>query len=1373
MSKKILSLLLAIIMILGMFPTTALAAGSDKKPDPTVNISYNQGDYTFYDSRKSPDNITLSGKVKNVIVKKPVRNSENSNNFDITICTANNGSAITSYIDTIVPKEGYTISKIQYKTGDSNYTDITKDETFDGNVTITFKVICELVTPAATTVNVTFNKNGGDTEANPSSITETIGGKYTLPTTSPTKEGSTFAGWFTTEVDGDKVTAETTVTKDIDHTLYAHWIAQAATTYTITNGTPGTANGTITLPESAAAGETVTVTSNTPNDGYKFKTITVVDADSNPVEVTNNNSFVMPESNVTVTAVFAKIRNITDGTAQNANGTITINPTTAIEDETVTVTVAPNDGYELETLVYKCGENTGSISLTTDGYCFVMPEGENDVTVTATFSEKQGETEKYKVINARTEVTKSSQKGYITIDKPNAAKDETVTVTVFPLTVEQGKAYHLHKLYYTTEGNEGTQIAITTRINTNTFKFTMPAANVTVTADFKRDGNENTAVAVPTAVTELVYNGQPQTGVEAGLGYTLTDNTATNADDYTATATLESGYKWSDDSTGAKEIKWSIAKATYDMSGVTFADKIETYNGSEKSVTISGTLPTGVQVSYTNNTGTNAGTYNATATFTGDSTNYEAIESKTATLTINPANAAVEPTPATNLTYNGKSWSCHTDSGTGTNVTLSGDLTKTDAGDYQFTATPNTNYAWSDGGTDTKTYKWSIAKAPLTATAQSFTVAYGDPIPDYYVSYEGWVTEDAEVPTTSAVLTSNYKNTSPVDTYPITFSTVPEFTNYSVTTVNGVVTVNRANTAVEPSKTDRIYNGESQNGYTSVGTNVDLSGTYAATDVGTYQFTATPKTNYAWSDESTTAKTYSWNIEAATIDTATAASQKYTSSALTPDLTVKAGNLDAAYDISDWSGALTNAGTYTATVTGKGNFKGSLTVSFTIEPASVTEATADSQEYTGSALTPVLAVKAGDLDATTYDISAWSDALVEPGTYTATVTGNGNFTGTADVEFTITHTHHLVKVDGKTPTISAAGWNDYYECKDAVSPTTSCHKYFEDEKGTTPIANLDTWKAENGAGYIPKLPCIRGRVQQATESDPTNVSEATVKLFPKILGVAETTTDENGNYYFYDIPAGTYDIVVTKGDKTITKMVTFTAAGPMNDVDIVFPIKTVNSEVVHTGTEITNTKSNILDTVVGGLDKIAEEAVVEGKTVTIKLKVEPETYSGTYEQKAINKLAGEGKKVEFIDLKLTKQVNETITDIGDSNDKLLTIVIPFDFSDVKVNSITVLRNHKGTTIRMTKDPEEGEEGFFIEEAAGTITIRAKTFSTYAISFDDNSYVPARKGSSNVITIGNRKHTEEETNPDTGAPVMSMSTGMVLLAGIALILSKRR
>lgn len=120
-----------------------------------------------------------------------------------------------------------------------------------------------------------------------------------------------------------------------------------------------------------------------------------------------------------------------------------------------------------------------------------------------------------------------------------------------------------------------------------------------------------------------------------------------NAGEYTVTATFtgdSANYNAIPDMTA----KLTIAKAVYDMSGVTFADGSFTYDGQAHSLVISGTLPTGVSVTYAGNDKTNAGEYTVTATFVGDYDNYIAIPDITATLTI--AKAAPAYTAPTDLT---------------------------------------------------------------------------------------------------------------------------------------------------------------------------------------------------------------------------------------------------------------------------------------------------------------------------------------------------------------------------------------------------------------------------------------------------------------------------------------------------------------------------------------------------------------------------------------------------------------------------------------------------------------------------------------------------------------------------------------------------
>ena len=82
-------------------------------------------------------------------------------------------------------------------------------------------------------------------------------------------------------------------------------------------------------------------------------------------------------------------------------------------------------------------------------------------------------------------------------------------------------------------------------------------------------------------------------------------------------------------------IAFKINKAIYDMSNITFNNTSKVYNRENQIIECNGTLPKGVTVTY-EGFGKNVGEYPITASFTGDTRNYEAIPDKTAILTITP-----------------------------------------------------------------------------------------------------------------------------------------------------------------------------------------------------------------------------------------------------------------------------------------------------------------------------------------------------------------------------------------------------------------------------------------------------------------------------------------------------------------------------------------------------------------------------------------------------------------------------------------------------------------------------------------------------------------------------------------------------------------
>jgi len=93
-------------------------------------------------------------------------------------------------------------------------------------------------------------------------------------------------------------TAQTTLTAGKTYT-----VRELPNIYSVTVDSAVT-NGTVTAsPTDAAKGETVTLTV-TPDEGFELDTVTVFDKNGDPVTVDENNRFIMPESDVIVSAIF-------------------------------------------------------------------------------------------------------------------------------------------------------------------------------------------------------------------------------------------------------------------------------------------------------------------------------------------------------------------------------------------------------------------------------------------------------------------------------------------------------------------------------------------------------------------------------------------------------------------------------------------------------------------------------------------------------------------------------------------------------------------------------------------------------------------------------------------------------------------------------------------------------------------------------------------------------------------------------------------------------------------------------------------------------------------------------------------------------------
>ena len=231
-----------------------------------------------------------------------------------------------------------------------------------------------------------------------------------------------------------------------------------------------------------------------------------------------------------------------------------------------------------------------------------------------------------------------------------------------------------------------------------------------------------------------------------------------------------------------------------------YENKTETYNGSSISHEISGTLEGVASISYSYVgteyaasavAPTNAGTYEVTATFTMQP-GYAAVAPKTATLTISPKEVGLDWSELTGeeLVYSGTAKAL-TATATGladgdsctVTVELVGDNINVGTFSYEATALSNQNYKLP---VDVSSPEYTITPKTLTITADSHEVYVGSRQPELTYTVDGLVNGDAL--TTVPTLTTD-ANMYRVGAYTITASEAAAGNNYSVTYVNGTLTV--------------------------------------------------------------------------------------------------------------------------------------------------------------------------------------------------------------------------------------------------------------------------------------------------------------------------------------------------------------------------------------------------------------------------------------------------------------------------------------------------------------------------------------------------------------------------------------------------------
>ena len=612
-----------------------------------------------------------------------------------------------------------------------------------------------------------------------------------------------------------------------------------------------------------------------------------------------------------------------------------------------------------------------------------------------------------------------------------------------------------------------------------------------------------------------------------------------------------------------KEVK-NIKNATitgvedsYDYTGSAITPELTlTYDGETLTEDVDYTLE------YSDNT--SAGTASILITGIGD---YYSTVTKTFTINGKSIENATVTLSPTSYTYSGSA-----NKPTPT-VVLDGE-TLIKSTDYMVTYSDNTNagtatcivtgtgnYTGTASATFTINAK-SISSATITLSDSTFTYDGTNKEPTVTVTLSSkTLSEDTDY-------TVSYDDNINAGTVTITITGIGNYTDTKTKTFT-IDAKSIEDAEISLSQDSYTYSGKENTPVPTVtidGTTLtqdtDYTVTYSDnTNAGTATVTVTGIGNYTGSVSST------FTISAISLEDASVTAGEsftYTGSAITPDITVTLDdteltlNTDYTVTYSD----NTDVGTATLTITGTGNYTGTITKTFTIAAQEVTDdevitLSAETFGYTGSAITPEIEIVIDGItlvEDTDYTV-AYSDNT-EVGTATITVTFMGNYSGTVTKTFTIVDIRELSS-DHVTITFDDT---DLTYTGSSIKPGVTV-KYdgtvlAEDEDYTLSYSS-DTVNVGTVTVTIEGMNAYDGTMTATYTISAKSISGATVKLkttsftyngSSQSTSVSSVTLDGttlSSSYYSVSgtsgTSAGTYTVTVTgKGNYTGTATATFT-----------------------------------------------------------------------------------------------------------------------------------------------------------------------------------------------------------------------------------------
>lgn len=353
-------------------------------------------------------------------------------------------------------------------------------------------------------------------------------------------------------------------------------------------------------------------------------------------------------------------------------------------------------------------------------------------------------------------------------------------------------------------------------------------------------------------------------------------------------------------------------------------------------------------------------------------------------------------------------------------------------------------------------------------------------------------------------------------------------------------------------------------------------------------------------------------------------------------------------------------------------------------------------------------------------------------TYHVTYNGNGATSGSVAAQTTNVGTATTVAANSFAKTgYTFAGWNTaangsgtaYASGSTVPSQTagTTVTLYAQWTDNTYSVSGMVKDNANNPAGNA-NVKLMKGNTQ---------------------IGTHGVTTASDGTFTITGVPNGTYNLVVSKDDITVTTIVVINNSNSLLSSTITLPYGNTSSVLEVKGSETPQLVVGNLDgqysTTVTENDKGVTAAdntsVAAGGSVEIKLTAEIKDIAAVNASVISAAASSNGNTVGiFIDLSVLKTVKDNVGNEITSQSAILTelpslinVFIPIPAALLGQSNYAVYRYHSNAVDSITTTVVDGEKIELVDNNT-TIKLTIKKFSTYAIAYTTPSTPPTDGGS---------------------------------------------